>query len=250
MREDVDGQESELHDLISFLAHNPSPEELLRYICHNGLISPRPRGGAIATVNERAEMVEVGTYGLTRPSAFRESRSIWEQLPPMGVLAGRKTLKLPVWKMQDMVARHGIELNPEPWAQTVVIIPASVGSGLPVGGVTLLFDTPPEQVLSFRVPFEVFRQLISIALASKRFSDEQVLRSQQLYQLDHPLTDRERDVLIRISRGLGNKEIASELSLGVSTVKRTVKSLMEKLEVDDRSEISRVALKHGLLAQP
>ncbi len=247
MREQIDESSGELASLIRFLSHSPSPEQFLRHICHNGVISPRPRGGAIAVVNDRAEMVELGTYGLTRPSAFREARSIWEQLPPMGVLAGKKTVKLPVAKMDEMVAARGLDLNPEPWAQTVVIIPAMDGSGVPVGGMTLLFDTPPDQVLTFHVGFEIFRDMLTVALGSRGFAREERKRSDQLYRLDHPLTDRERDVMVRITRGKSNKEIAAELSIGVSTVKRTVATLTDKLDVESRSDIGPVAMRYGLL---
>ncbi len=247
MREQLEASQAELYDFIRFLSHGPTPEQFLRHLCHNGVVSPRPRGGAIAVVNDRAQMVELGTYGLTYPSAFQDARSIWEQLPPMGVLAGKKTVKLPVEKMEEMVSRQGIDLNPEPWAQTVVIIPALDASGVPVGGMTLLFDTPPDQVLTFHIGFEVFRQILTIAIGTKGFAREERRRSYQLYRLDHPLTDREYDVLVRITRGLGNKEIASELSIGVSTVKRVVASLITKLDVEQRSDIAPAAARYGLL---
>jgi DNA-binding NarL/FixJ family response regulator len=54
---------------------------------------------------------------------------------------------------------------------------------------------------------------------------------------DPLLTDRESQVVRLIERGLSNKEIASELALGVSTVKHHVHSILHKLKVRRRSQV-------------
>lgn len=48
------------------------------------------------------------------------------------------------------------------------------------------------------------------------------------------LTLREREVLRMIERGLRNKEIASQLSITVSTVKNHVHQILDKMEADSR----------------
>lgn len=53
-----------------------------------------------------------------------------------------------------------------------------------------------------------------------------------------PLTDREEQVLALVARGRTNPEIASELYIGLSTVKSHVASLMAKLGVRNRVEIA------------
>lgn len=52
-----------------------------------------------------------------------------------------------------------------------------------------------------------------------------------------PLTDREEEVLLTISRGLTNVEIAAELHISLSTVKTHIGSLMAKLGARNRVEI-------------
>jgi DNA-binding NarL/FixJ family response regulator len=56
---------------------------------------------------------------------------------------------------------------------------------------------------------------------------------------DRSLTRRESDVLQLIGRGLSNKEIARELAISLSTVKHHVHNLLDKLQLQRRSQAMR-----------
>jgi len=56
------------------------------------------------------------------------------------------------------------------------------------------------------------------------------------------LTNRERDVLVRVAQGLSNKEIASSLSIGVRTVETHRERIMRKLNVHTIAGLTRFAL--------
>jgi DNA-binding NarL/FixJ family response regulator len=56
------------------------------------------------------------------------------------------------------------------------------------------------------------------------------------------LTPRERDVLLAVAGGRSNREIATDLHLGYSTVKTHVSHLLTKLNVRDRAQL--IALAH------
>jgi len=60
------------------------------------------------------------------------------------------------------------------------------------------------------------------------------------------LTSRERDVLITLSEGLSNKEIAKKLVITEFTVKKHVSQILAKLELADRTQAALYARDHGL----
>lgn len=61
------------------------------------------------------------------------------------------------------------------------------------------------------------------------------------------LTAREEEVLRLIARGYSNKEISSELKISVKTVESHKANLMQKLELRNRTEIVRYAVRQGWL---
>jgi DNA-binding NarL/FixJ family response regulator len=63
------------------------------------------------------------------------------------------------------------------------------------------------------------------------------------------LTPRELEVLRYIARGLSKKDIASIMHLSVKTVDNHSTSLMTKLNIHDRVELARYAIREGL-AEP
>lgn len=64
------------------------------------------------------------------------------------------------------------------------------------------------------------------------------------------LTDREREVLVLIARGLSTKEIASTLDIGQRTVETHRANLMRKLGVKSVALLTQVAIKEGILPIP
>ncbi len=71
--------------------------------------------------------------------------------------------------------------------------------------------------------------------------------SRPLAELPEPLTRREREVLQMLASGLGNKEIATRLTISEHTVKFHVASILGKLGAASRTEAVALAIRHGLV---
>ena len=64
------------------------------------------------------------------------------------------------------------------------------------------------------------------------------------------LSAREVEVLELIVKGLANKQIAYVLNIAEHTVKNHVKSILDKLEVDDRTQAATAAIQRGIVHLP
>ncbi|TDD62267.1 response regulator transcription factor, partial [Actinomadura rubrisoli] len=61
------------------------------------------------------------------------------------------------------------------------------------------------------------------------------------------VTDREREVLLLIARGLSNTELAAHLHLSPATVKTHIGHLLAKLRARDRAQLVIAAYETGLV---
>jgi DNA-binding NarL/FixJ family response regulator len=65
--------------------------------------------------------------------------------------------------------------------------------------------------------------------------------------LGQDLSEREQEILKLISHGMANAEIAQTLFLSEGTVRNYVSSILEKLDVEDRTQAAVLALRFGLV---
>ena len=61
------------------------------------------------------------------------------------------------------------------------------------------------------------------------------------------LTDREREILLLVARGLSNDDIAAELFISPATVKTHLARVMAKTDSHDRAQLVVFAYESGLV---
>lgn len=111
----------------------------------------------------------------------------------------------------------------------------------------LLKDTAPQTLLDAIRVVAAGDALIAPAI-TRRLIEEFAARPDPADQ--HrlgPLTDRERDVLIEVGRGLTNVEIATRLNISPLTVKTHVSRILAKLAARDRAQLVVIAYESGLI---
>ena len=101
----------------------------------------------------------------------------------------------------------------------------------------LLKDTSQQQMLEAIATVHAGRRYIPSHIAARLA--ERMLRSN--------LTARELEILEMLAKGLTNKGIGGALTISENTVRNHVNSIMEKLEVSDRTEAVAVAIQQGII---
>jgi two-component system, NarL family, response regulator NreC len=74
------------------------------------------------------------------------------------------------------------------------------------------------------------------------------LKQRGLEDSYHLLTDREKEVLQRLAEGRSNKQVASDLGVGLSTVETHRANLMQKLSLRNTAEVVLYAVRKGVIS--
>lgn len=75
----------------------------------------------------------------------------------------------------------------------------------------------------------------------------QRMKKTQKTELYEELTNREMEILLLMTEGKSNQEMADELYIALKTVKVHVSNILSKLQVQDRTQAVIYAFKHGLV---
>ncbi|HET7652163.1 MAG TPA: response regulator transcription factor [Acidimicrobiales bacterium] len=115
----------------------------------------------------------------------------------------------------------------------------------------LLKDTLPGDLLA-AVRVVASGQALLAPAVTRRLVEEFVRRPGRGATAPPPgldtLTDREREVLVAVARGLSNTEIADTLFMSPATAKTHVSHLLTKLAVRDRAQLVMLAYEGGVVA--
>jgi two-component system, NarL family, response regulator LiaR len=69
----------------------------------------------------------------------------------------------------------------------------------------------------------------------------------QRHEVGFDLTEKEREILAFLAKGLSNQEISNKLHISISTVKYHTANIFSKLGVRNRVEATTIALEHHLI---
>jgi DNA-binding NarL/FixJ family response regulator len=83
--------------------------------------------------------------------------------------------------------------------------------------------------------------------AGKRYFPRHIAARLAERMMRTSLTARELEVLNMLARGLTNKQIGCALEISDNTVRNHVNSIIEKLEVSDRTEAATTAIHRGII---
>ena len=112
----------------------------------------------------------------------------------------------------------------------------------------LLKDATDEDLLPAVRAVSAGKPFFSPAVAAVLVEDYmRTLQKRGLTDSYHLLTDREKEVLHLLAEGRSNKEVATLLDLGLSTVETHRANLMQKLKLHNTAEIVLYAVRKGLI---
>jgi two-component system NarL family response regulator len=90
-------------------------------------------------------------------------------------------------------------------------------------------------------------EAIKTVYAGKRYLPRSIAARLAERMMRADLTSRELEILKMLSKGLTNKQIGHALGISGNTAKNHVNSIIEKLEVSDRTEAATTAIQRGLI---
>ncbi len=115
----------------------------------------------------------------------------------------------------------------------------------------LLKDTPPLELIAAVRVVAAGEAMLSPGVTRRLIdhfaADPRVERRTRAQQLITGLTDREREVLIEVGRGLSNNDIGAALYMSEATVKAHVSRLLVKLGAGNRVQVAILAHEAGVL---
>lgn len=111
----------------------------------------------------------------------------------------------------------------------------------------MLKDMPPEQLLAAIREVARGQNTLHPMVAQKLML--RIQRSAAPDFSEKSLTHREIDVLKCLAEGQSNREIAMKLSISTRTVTTHVRNILDKLELDNRTQAALYAVEHGIVKQ-
>src|SRR5690625_1125757 len=155
--------------------------------------------------------------------------------------------------MEEMDGIEATKMIIEKWPEAKIIIVTSfiddekVYPALEAGAMSYLLKTSKASTIAEAIRSTFFGQSILAPEVTGKIRKK--MTGANTVNLHEQLTDREMEILLLMTKGQSNQEIADELYIALKTVKVHVSNILGKLEVHDRTQAVIYAFKHGLAEQ-
>jgi len=200
------------------------------------------RQGLIGLMKTRDDLVEVIGEAETGEDAIRQA----EQLHPDVIL-------------MDIYMPHGDGLQAAKEIRSrfpeiaIVILTSSERDGHLYEAVQIGVSGYLLKSLDANELFELLSGVVKGEIAMTRAMAGRLLKAVANRAADgekgeQSLTERELFVLRLVASGASNMEIAQKSSISVNTVKSHLKNILEKLQLENRTQAATYAMKHGLVS--
>ncbi|WP_121605617.1 response regulator transcription factor [Virgibacillus sp. Bac332] len=152
--------------------------------------------------------------------------------------------------MKDMDGIEATKLIMEQWPNAKIIIVTSflddekVYPALEAGATSYMLKTSKAEEIAKAIRATYQGQTVLEPEVTGKIMNR--MRTPQV-ELHEQLTEREKEILLLLTQGKTNQEIADELFISLKTVKVHVSNLLGKLEVQDRTQAVIYAFKHHLV---
>ncbi len=111
----------------------------------------------------------------------------------------------------------------------------------------LLKTTPPSQIIEAIKDANDGGSPMNSKIANKVLSLMRISYSRDKLLETVSLSNRETEILKKISDGTGYKNIADELSISIHTVRYHIRNIYEKFHINSQSEAISIAFRKGLI---
>ena len=241
-----------IYHMAMVLAQSLDPQTIYQAIVQLGCELTRTQNGFLYVVNKPQDKLEL-KYG---SGIYRQYQGVErkKEEPSVSSTVWKTGRPLLVENIQHWPARATDRLYGWDKVHSVLGIPLQLDADV-IAVAGLGFSTSNRILTGNEAELlGQFAALAAVSLHNARLHDS--LRSQfaemqqtQLRAMACPpaLTDREKEVLVRMAGGMSNQEIAQDMKVELSTVKTHAHHLFDKLEVRSRTQALLKAWQLGLI---
>lgn len=108
-------------------------------------------------------------------------------------------------------------------------------------------------ILKSSEPEQIIQAILSVHLGNSMLPShimQKMARGELMHGAFDKLSQRELEIVSYVARGLSNRGIGDALGLSENTVRNHLRSILDKLGLDNRVQVATLALKQGVFSRP